>query len=272
MKLEWVIVLLAVLAMLSYPYILGNKLPARELTARNVSLPAAETGEEIELMRNASGKVIIDQSHGNTVVVGENSTHTYFASLFSGAGYEIDATTGKEKFRDALLTMRSSDVLVIANPLESYNESALIGSLVKNGGTLILIGDSNELTSRNLNEISVPLGIIFNADHIYDIHRFYRNYNQPLITRFAVHNMTQNLKTVAVYDGSSVSGGVPLAFPAASAKSSKGLKELAVLSAKRFDKGYIIAAGDSDIWSNNNIFSLDNKNLLVNIINYLQEA
>ncbi len=270
MRVEWAIVLMAVIAMLSYPYILGNKLAPKETSASNISFPVAETGEEIALLRNASGKVIIDQSHGNTVIVGENSTHTYFASLFSDAGYGVDAITSRERFEDALLALRSSDVLIIVNPLESYNESRMISALVENGGKLILIGESNELTSKNLNEISVPLGIIFNADRIYDIHSFYKNYNQPLIRRFEVHNITNGMKTVVIYDGSSVSGGAPLAFTAASAKSTKGLQELAVLSARRAGKGYIIAIGDSDLWSNRNIFELDNRNLLVNIINWLQ--
>lgn len=270
MKLIGAAVLLAVLVMFAYPYIAGTKTPPYEETSINISYREPLKGEAIELKMNATGRVIIDQSHSNLVVIGENSTHTYFASLFSKAGYIIDAPLSKEKFADSLLLMRSPDILVIASPLERYNESAPITNIVNNGGKVILIGDDYGTVAKNLNEISVPLGIIFNGDTVYDTHEFYKNYKNPLVYNFAGHDITQGLRNFVVYGGSSISGGNPIAFAGSNARSSKGLEELPVLSAVKFGKGYVIAIGDSDIWSNEHIYDLDNRNLLVNIINYLQ--
>ena len=271
MKLIGAAVLLAILVMLAYPYIAGTKMPPYEETSINISYREPLKGEDIGLKTNATGKVILDQSHSNLVVIGDNSTHTYFASLFSKAGYSLDAPGSKDRFRDSLLLMRSPDILVISAPLESYNESGLIANIVNNGGKLILIGDGR-LSEKNINEISVPLGIIFNGDMVYDIHESYKNYKNPLVYNFAGHNITQGLRNFVIYDGSSISGGNPIAFAGSNAESSKGLKELPVLSVIKFGKGYVVAVGDSDLWSNEHIFDLDNRNLLVNIINWLQEV
>ncbi len=289
------LVLFALLAIFVISYfslqIVNYSKSAYEFLSKGIKLPVAERAEEkiqaeeqtkttqpteqkskIELKKLAGGKIIFDQSHENGFAAfGENGVYSKFAGKFIDAGYQFETVNEIANFSEQI---KEAKILIIAKPLTDYSkEKQQVLELVREGVVLVLIGDVDKTATGNLNELSVPTGINFNRDFLYDLHENAKLYSYIFIKDFREHEITKDLEKVILYESCSLDvfdKGKSLAFTGSTTRSNLGEKNLTAIAVSTHGQGSIFAICDGDIWTNEKLNHLDNENLLINLINWLQ--
>ena len=250
--------------------------------------------------RVKGGSVWIDESHGeweatdvpfDRETFGQRSLYSYTAMReILGRSYEV-RTVDRPPIDTAVL--EDCDVLVLKTPTRSFDplECQEIVNYVAGGGGLLLVGDHTNVMSMNayLNQIVVPLGFQFRADHAFSPRRQGRDvYHAP-------HPWFRHAAVMAVDDFVTLDGCTLLArsqelqtvlfaphmisqqadyattsfFANAEASGVDVVGPQRLAAARPFGRGRVMALCDSTIFSNFTMYDRGRRELLLGAVNYL---
>lgn len=229
-----------------------------------VKIPEVETTKEVVIEKNVRN-VAFDLGHGSKY--SPFVEYSRFASLF------IDSESRISTINGSIENLGGIDVLVVISPNATYTqeEMDIIDAAVKNGMTLILLGEKESAT--NLNELSVNRGILFNDIRVYDLTNYWLFYRNPVLGEFVEHNLTVDLEKIVAHDAC----GLTVVKPASSvvytketASSSLRVEKgkLPVAAVAEIGDGKILAVCDTEIFTNKNIELFDNLVLARNVVNW----
>lgn len=257
-----------VILLVAYNYYLyGYYFPPLKLPPVEVTPPKEFIAAEVKdvQLKNATGKIIFDESHDEKHSI--FADYTTFASFFKTAGYDV--VTESEK-----LEKIEAKALVLVAPNEDFTqkERDAIVSAVRSGVDLLLIVDRGSQTV--LNSLSINFDILFNDDYVYDQKQYSVNFRYPLISDFTNSTLVTNVSSIVIYDGCGLrvfGKAEPVAFGgenAASISLQYGGK-IPVIATSKFGVGKIFAICDSELFTDKNIVTADNKLLAKNLVNFV---
>lgn len=162
--------------------------------------------------------VVIDAKHGNENTSGDGGTYKdnlkAFTTMLQKEGYKV--TENNSAITDAVLS--NVNVLVITHPRSTYtaDENAAIAKFVKNGGSLLMAGKSNNSTNPTVNnEMLAQIGtaIRMGNDGVFDNSKSGNFWNDPKVAPYAVrvfpelvsNYITDRVSFLDYYSGTSLS-------------------------------------------------------------------
>jgi uncharacterized protein YdeI (BOF family) len=163
--------------------------------------------------------VVIDAKHGNENTSGDGGTYKdnlkAFTTMLQKEGYKV--TENNSAITDAVLS--NVNVLVITHPRSTYSadENSAIAKFVKNGGSLLMAGKSNNSTNPTINnEMLAQIGtsIRMGNDGVFDDSKTGNFWNDPKVAPYAVrvfpglvsNYITDRVSFLDYYSGTSLSG------------------------------------------------------------------
>jgi len=210
-------------------------------------------------------RIVFDNTHEEKKSITEEYKNA--AELLKNKGYLVNKST--EIHTDLSVVLLNCDVFVVTAPHKTFlpNETQLIETFVANGGNLFLLGDFefNSTLTASINSLSSHFGIQLDQELIEDFSNNDGHPYWPKISRFNTHPIinTTDVQELTLYNATSIFGGRPIAFTSLDANPSNA----SVLTSSRYEKGKIVAIGDSDLF-NNEYIENDARNLLLNIIGW----
>ena len=233
-----------------------------------VTIPEIETTKEVVVEKNVR-TVVFDLGHG--------SKHSPFVEYSRFASLFIDSESRISTINGSIENLGGTDVLVVISPNATYTheEMDILDKAVKNGMTLILLGEKE--SASNLNELSVNNGILLNDVRVYDLTNYWLFYRNPILGEFAENNFTGNLtldlEKVVMRDACSLTVVKPASnviytkeTASSSLKVEKG--KLAVVAIAEIGEGKILTVCDTDMFTNKNIELFDNLVFARNVVNW----
>lgn len=175
--------------------------------------------------------------------------------------------------------LKGYDVLMISFPQEMFSDDEIsaIMDFVAGGGGLFLVGEEGDFNhfKKNLNALSTRFGVTFNDDEVLDptdrIGEYY-----SIIHTFEEHPITSGVEKFVIYGGCSlkVEGNAKvLATGDDDSYSTEGYYKAGdyppVLCALEHGSGRVVCVGDGSFFRNNFINEFNNKQLALNIVNWL---
>lgn len=162
--------------------------------------------------------VLVDAKHGNENTNGDSGTYKdnlkSFTTMLQKEGYKVTENTAV--ITDTVLT--NVNVLVITHPRTTYTaeENAAIAKFVKNGGSLLMAGKSNNSTNPTINnEMLSQIGtsIRMGNDGVFDDSETGNFWNDPKVAPYAVrvfpgvvsNYITDRVSFLDYYSGTSLS-------------------------------------------------------------------
>ncbi|MEK6910047.1 MAG: DUF4350 domain-containing protein [Candidatus Aenigmatarchaeota archaeon] len=233
-----------------------------------VSIPEVEVTKEVVVEKNVRN-VAFDLGHGSKY--SPFVEYSRFASLFKESESWISTING------SIENLVGTDVLVIvsSNAIYTKEETDVLDKAVKDGMTLILLGEKE--SASNLNELSLNNGILLNDVRVYDLTNYWLFYRNPILGEFAENNFTGNLtldlEKVVMRDACSLTVVKPASnviYTKETASSSLKVEKgrLAVAAVAEIGGGKVLAVCDTDMFTNKNIELFDNLVFARNVVNW----
>jgi uncharacterized membrane protein len=217
--------------------------------------------------------VLYDESHK------EPKLEDYYSALsryLTNAGDRIDVLNTAPI---TLESLKNYDVFMISFPQEKFNDDEIISimNFIANGGGLFLVAEEGNFNNfkDNLNAVSKKFEITFNDDEVLDPTDKVGDY-YSIIHTFEEHPISKGIEKFVVYGGCSlkVEGGAKtIAMGDDDSYSTEGYYKAGdyppVLCALEHQQGKVVCIGDGSFFRNNFINEFNNKQLALNIINWL---
>jgi DNA/RNA endonuclease YhcR with UshA esterase domain len=164
-------------------------------------------------------KVIIDAKHGNENTSTDSGTYKdnlkAFTVMLQKEGYTVAENTAT--ITDALLS--NVQVFVLTHPKTALtaDESAALAKFVKNGGSLLMAGKSNNSTDPTINNnmlTEIGTAIRLGNDGVFDLSEHGNFWSDPKVSPFAVraypkpvsNYITDRVSFLDYYSGTSLAG------------------------------------------------------------------
>ncbi|CAH2713611.1 hypothetical protein BACCIP111895_00747 [Neobacillus rhizosphaerae] len=163
--------------------------------------------------------VVIDAAHGNENSSGDSGTYKdnlkAFTLLLQKEGYTV--TENKVAFTDEVLSNVKVLVLTHARTALTASERDAVSKFVKNGGSLLMAGKSNNSTDPTINNAlltDIGSAIRMGNDGVFDDSKTGNFWSDPKVSPFAVrvrpglvsNYITDRVSFVDYYSGTSLSG------------------------------------------------------------------
>ncbi|MBI2005522.1 MAG: hypothetical protein HYS80_02045 [Candidatus Aenigmarchaeota archaeon] len=259
--------LLSVLIVILVGLIVFSLLPRFEDFKRpdiQVSIPQVKTTKEVVVEKSVRN-VAFDLGHSPKY--SPFVDYSRFASLFRDSESWISSING------SIENLVGIDVLIVISPNATYtqDEMEILAKAVKNGMTLILLGEKESASS--LNELSVNTGILLNDEKVYDLTNYWLFYRNPVLGEFVEHNLTVDLERVVTHDVCSLTVVKPadvVVHTKETASSSLRVEKgrLSVVAIAEIGDGKVLVICDTNIFTNKNIELFDNLVFARNIVNW----
>ncbi|EKN66480.1 Ig domain-containing protein group 2 domain-containing protein [Neobacillus bataviensis LMG 21833] len=164
-------------------------------------------------------KVVIDAYHGNENTSGDSGSYKdnlkAFTLMLQKEGYTV--VENKAAFTDEALNNVKVLVLTHARTALSADERAAVAKFVKNGGSLLMAGKSNNSTNPTINnQLLTDIGsaIRMGNDGVFDDSKSGNFWSDPKVSPFAVrvhpglvsNYITDRVSFIDYYSGTSLSG------------------------------------------------------------------
>ncbi|PGV53324.1 DUF4350 domain-containing protein [Bacillus sp. AFS037270] len=164
-------------------------------------------------------KVLIDANHGNENTSGDSGTYKdnlkAFTLMLQKEGYTV--VENKAALTDETLSGVKVLVLTHARTALTAAENAAVAKFVKNGGSLLMAGKSNNSTDPTINNAllgEIGSAIRMGNDGVFDLSKSGNFWSDPTVSPYAVRvhpGLVSNLITDRVsfidyYSGTSLSG------------------------------------------------------------------
>lgn len=220
--------------------------------------------------------ILYDESHG------EPSLEEYYSSFsryITSNGFRIDVLYDPKLLKDRLDKFK---VFMISFPQEKFSSGGIknIVNFVGEGGGLFLVGEEGNFGGFKsiLNSISENFGITFNDDEVHDpTDSIAESYS--IIHTLEEHPILKGVSKFVVYGGCSlnVSGQAKaIASGDDDTYSTEGYYKAGdyppVLAISEYLKGRVVCIGDGSLFRNRFINEYYNKQLGLNIIEWLASA
>jgi uncharacterized membrane protein len=241
-------------------------------------------------------QIVFDEYHDEAVNISDEEVSGYFsfACELGNIGYQVRTT--EKMLSDEL---ESTDVLVVAFPKKEFfsDEIKMIKEFVENGGGLFLIGEWANLqgVADCLNGLSAQFGVIFKNNRLTDFDDKYKRTHEimedvlgpgemPFMVKlvdFEKHPITSGIKSIGYLAGCTLDTDKKnaLVWTDASCFADHRIDQFQQISEEEgpfilaakvdFDKGRIVAIGDSSPFSNRFLQTEDNKKFGVQILKWL---
>jgi DNA/RNA endonuclease YhcR with UshA esterase domain len=164
-------------------------------------------------------KVVIDAKHGNENTSTDGGTYKdnlkAFTVMLQKEGYTVSENTAT--ITDTLLS--NVQVLVLTHPKTALtaDESAAVAKFVKNGGSLLMAGKSNNSTDPTINNdmlTEIGTAIRLGNDGVFDLSEHGNFWSDPKVSPFAVraypepvsNYITDRVSFLDYYSGTSLAG------------------------------------------------------------------
>ncbi len=195
-----------------------------QLIAVVTSLDDLDIGEvtfatDVTIKEPLGIKVLIDAYHGNENTSGDNGTYKdnlkTFTLLLQKEGY----TVAENKAAITEETLKNVQVLVITANRSPFSagENAAIAKFVKNGGSLLMAGKSNNSSDSTINNgllSEIGTAIRVNNDGVFDDSKTGNFWSDPAVSPWAVrvhpdlvsNYITDRVSFIDYYSGASLTG------------------------------------------------------------------
>lgn len=164
-------------------------------------------------------KVLIDANHGNENTSSDSGTYknnlTAFTLMLQKEGYTV--TENKVALTDEVLADVKVLVLTNARIALTADENAAVAKFVKNGGSLLMAGKSNNSADPTINNAllgDIGSSIRMGNDGVFDLSKSGNFWSDPTVSPYAVrvhpglvtNHITDRVSFIDYYSGGSLSG------------------------------------------------------------------
>ncbi|MFP5116379.1 lamin tail domain-containing protein [Bacillaceae bacterium C204] len=164
-------------------------------------------------------KVLIDANHGNENTSSDSGTYknnlTAFTVMLQKEGYTV--TENKVALTDEVLANIKVLVLTNARIALTAEENAAVAKFVKNGGSLLMAGKSNNSADPTINNAllgDIGSSIRMGNDGVFDLSKSGNFWSDPTVSPYAVrvhpglvtNHITDRVSFIDYYSGGSLSG------------------------------------------------------------------
>jgi DNA/RNA endonuclease YhcR with UshA esterase domain len=164
-------------------------------------------------------KVLIDANHGNENTSSDSGTYknnlTAFTLMLQKEGYTV--TENKVSLTDEVLADVKVLVLTNARIALTTEENAAVAKFVKNGGSLLMAGKSNNSADPTINNAllgDIGSTIRMGNDGVFDLSKSGNFWSDPTVSPYAVrvhpglvtNHITDRVSFIDYYSGGSLSG------------------------------------------------------------------
>lgn len=188
--------------------------PYEKLRYEDITATAPPAQPFVDHYETRIGTLVLDRAHDNDFVPWElnvllsriMSRGFAFEYLSPESQGEKKAETAAKRLERMKKKFRYADTLAVILPREALppKELELIRDFVRKGGKLLLIGDPTRPSE--INSVSSELGLIFEADYLYNLKEYDGNYQHIFVTEFATADkITKDLTKIALYSAGSIS-------------------------------------------------------------------
>jgi len=237
-------------------------------------------------------KMLFDLGHGEMLNL-EDREFSDFSNLLQRLSVKAITTENKGVLEKLL---HNGDILILGNPIDDYfsnTEIRLIVDFVRSGGGLLIVSEygADYLQKTNLNDISGKFfGIFFNKNILKENNKINENCSSIiLIQDFTKNKIVNQLRDVVIGGTCSLTlakNAKPLLVSHIDTwtekyrsstkrwiKEEEGKRQI-IGAYTRYGRGRVVALGDIDIFTNDSnigLNQLDNRKLILNILNWLIE-
>ncbi len=237
-------------------------------------------------MPRARTKIIFDVLHENLLDINEPD-YAPFKKLLKKLGFDagiLDRDPIHEGSLDGV------DMFVIGCPVNELipkGEVDAIVDFVRKGGQLLVLSEygGDTVQKTNLNELTKHFGIYFESS-IIKSSRFGGSPNAPLFTKFADHAITKNVLKLLIGGCASIrlaKNAEGIAFSGADSWmeiynqndfewTKRAEIDLPIAAVASYGNGRVVALGDVDIFSTDEVYglkSMDNERFISNLLRWL---
>ncbi|MBT2658648.1 Ig domain-containing protein group 2 domain-containing protein [Bacillus sp. ISL-18] len=201
------------------PIIGDHKIIAVVTSLDGLDLGNTQFALAVKIKEPLGVKVLIDAHHGNENTSGDSGTYKdnlkAFTLMLQKEGYTV--TENKTALTDEVLTGVKVLVLTHTRTALTAAEDTAVANFVKNGGSLLMAGKSNNSTDPTMNNAllgEMGSAIRMSSDGVFDDSKSGNFWSDPKVSPYAVRvhpGLVSNLITDRVsfidyYSGSSLSG------------------------------------------------------------------
>lgn len=239
-------------------------------------------------------QIVIDQAHRQAWSVDferaskmnpanpKDASYSKMAEVAEAAGFGVEAN--KDLITPAKLA--STDVLVLphastdewektigeGSPLLTKEEIESVKEFVANGGGLVVLGETEQSKyGNNFSELTEAFGIKFNNETVQDTKE---NLNgvatwvKAALKPNFEHDLGFKVSEAAFYRAGTLEVS-DSAEVIATSSASAFPAEAPIVAATKFGKGRVVVLADSDVFGDDSIEELDNKNFWINIASWV---
>ena len=245
-------------------------------------------------------QILIDQSHrqawavDNELAAKINPANPADASYSKMAEAADAADFGVSSFSSGTLTrehLLATDVFVLphastdewektlgfGSPMLSLSEIEAIKNFVAEGGGLIVLGETEQSKyGNNFSELTEIFGVKILNQTVQDSienHKDVATWVKGDFPKSFEHDLTLKVREVAFYRAGVLElGDNADAFVVAQSSPSAYPAQAPLVIALRYGKGRVVVLSDSDVFGDDSIDELDNKNFWINILSWVAGA
>ncbi len=175
--------------------------PGEMPSYENIVVPVAPSTEYSDNYTEGEGAVLLDLAHDNAFDIEELNVLT---SRLVSRGLTIEFSGNGNNEFDLEEELSEVDAFIVVCPQVGFSreERETVGSLVDNGGKLLLIADPTR--SSEMNSLALEFGLIFEADYLYNQVENEANYRNIFLTDFKENDITKELTKIALYTAGSI--------------------------------------------------------------------
>ncbi len=267
------------------PYTPGP-VPRPDLTAVEARDVVQSPYVEEDVAR-ASGTVVIDRAHGNTV---RDAELNVLQARFTARGLETVYLTSDRALSDLL---RTASALVVIAPHDEFSPQEVEAAerFVEQGGRILLVADPSrydfepeedevygevyvtESDVTAINSLASSFGLAFSDDYLYNTQENAGNYQYIVLRDFRDSPVTAGLEQVVLYSARSlISSPVPLIVASEGTTSSLSERSTGLVAAGLGGGGRVLALGDFTVLTEPYNVTADNDRLVANVADFCAGA
>ncbi len=245
-----------------------HSVPPGEMPSyENIAVPLAPATEYSDVYEQGEGTILVDLAHDNFFDIEELGVLT---SRLVSRGLTIDFFD-KDDDKDDLEERLSEVVaLIVVCPQDEFSreDREVVDSFVDDGGKLLLIADPTRPSQ--ISSVSLPFGLIFESDYLYNMHENDANYRNIFVTEFKESEIAKDLARIALYAaGSITSNDGGLAFGDENTLSSVIETRTRLSPIAQASESKVLAVYDLTFMTEPYNGILDNNRLISNIADWL---
>jgi len=162
-------------------------------------------------------------------------------------------------------TLKDVDILIIYYPSEDYSQKEIeaIRGFVRNGGSLLIIGEENSTLADDANKIAQIFNVRFTGGPL----KAGLPPSQDIVATCPPTPQTFKVKKVLVRGAGTVEGGFPLIQVQATLNGTSDIFTIA--SSITWERGRVVFISDLDLWKNKTVFEEGNLQLFKSLCEWL---